>query len=420
MAVRQVLLNQLEERIQSRYRFEIDRIHTSDRYFNRSVSLLAALQMINENKNTVNLILDECLKTMPYEKNDLIDYVKYAVRAAKNLFDTRVASAKLNRIRLNVQPGLVPLGIEVELSNVGAAAVEPQRSIQNAVDPFYDGFKYFYDFRLDVLSWKLGGYIDDHSGSTDQAQRRGFLELAPGRLNIAGELSRPATGDPWLLNQLIDGIVNFYDVRPHSLHLSLQLRKNQLGNQKILPLGFVKCLLVLGGGTERKGAGRLWISRMGYDEIKQYEYGEELVFARTSKRRWYLGGDDIANKPPAQATTHVQQYKFIRLEKRANYEPLIMCLKGLQLSYNPADYLTADQFKNNPRLQQQYEELKKWAVEPTEISHQMISRFVRAVQDGLMKEGHHRPAHKLHYIDWILSAIDVQLRMFNKQLRQIS
>ena len=420
LAVRQVLLNQLEEQIQSRYRFELDRMRTSDRYFNRSVSVLAALQMINGNNRAVNLIVDECLKTMPYESNDLIDYVKYAVRASKSMFDTRVAGAKLARIRSNLQPGLVPLGIEIEMSNVGAAAVEPQRSIQKLVDPVYDGFKYFYDFHLDVLSWKLGGYIDDHSGSTDQARRRGFLELAPGRLNIAGELSRPATGDPWLLNQLINGIVNFYDVRPHSLHLSLQLRKNQIGNQKILPLGFVKCLLVLGGGTERKGTGRLWISRMGYDEIKQYEYGEELVFARTSKRRWYLGGDDIANKPPAQATTHVQQYKFIRLEKRANYEPLIMCLKGLQLSYNPADYLTADQLKNNPRLQQQYEELKKWAAEPTEISHQIIGRFVRAVQEGLMKEGHHRPAHKLHYIDWVLSAIDVQLRMFNKQLRQIS
>ena len=420
LVVKQVLLNQLEERIQSRYRFELDRMRSSDRYFNRTESLLAALPMINGNRRAVNLIVGECLQTIPYERNDLIDYVKYAVRATNSMFDTRVATAKLTRIRSNLQPGLVPLGIEVELSNVGAAAVEPQRSIQKAVDPLYGGFKYFYDFRLDVLSWKLGGYIDDHTGSTNQARRSGFLELAPGRLNIAGELSRPATADPWLLNQLINGIVEFYDVRPHSLHLSLQLRKHQLGNQKILPLGFVKCLLVLGGGPERKRTGRLWVSRMGYDEIKQYEYGEELVFARTSKRRWYLGGDDIANKLPAQATTHVQQYKFIRLEKRANYEPLIMCLKGLQLSYNPADYLTAEQLKNNRRLQHQYEELKNWAAEPTEISHQMISRFRRTVQDGLMNEGHRQPAHKLHYIDWVLSAIEVQLRMFNKQLKQFS
>ncbi|GAI66282.1 unnamed protein product, partial [marine sediment metagenome] len=101
---------------------------------------------------------------------------------------------------------------------------------QKKTDPIYDGFKYFYDFRLDVLSWKLGGYIDDHTGATDQARRSGFLELAPGRLNIVGELSRPATADPWLLDKLIHEIVIFYNVRPHSLHLSFQLRKNQIGN----------------------------------------------------------------------------------------------------------------------------------------------------------------------------------------------
>jgi gamma-glutamylcyclotransferase (GGCT)/AIG2-like uncharacterized protein YtfP len=420
LVVKQVLLNQLDEHIQSRYRFELEHMRTSERYFKRSVSLLIALQMINANHKTVELIIKECLQTMPNQKNDLIDFVKYAVRAARSLFEARVAHAHLTHIRTNFHPGLVPLGIEVELSNLGAAAVEPQRGQQKAFDPVYDGFKYFYDFHLDVLSWKLGGYIDDHSGSTDQGRRRGFLELAPGRLNIAGELSRPATADPWLLNQLIHEIANFYDVRPHSLHLSLQLRKNQLDNLQILPLSFAKCLLALGGGPELTGPGRLWVSRMGHDEIKQYQLGEELVFARTSKRRWYLGGDDIANKPPAQATTHVQQYKFIRLDKRANYEPLIMCLKGLQLSCNPGDYLTVEQLRGDPKLMQQYEELKQWAAEPTEISPQTIGKFTKAVQEGLLNEGHRQPVHKLHYIEWALSAIDVQLRMFNKQLRDAS
>jgi hypothetical protein len=202
------------------------------------------------------------------------------------------------------------------------------------------------------------------------------------------------------------------------LHLSLQLRKRQIGRQNILPLGFVKCLLVLGGGPELKGTGRIWVSRMGYDEITQHGYGEELVFARTSKRNWYLGEDEIADKPPAQATTYVQQYKFIRLEKRANYEPLILCLKGLQLAYNPADYLSAEQLRDNGKLRRQYRDLKKWAVEPREISLQTISKFLSTVQSGLMNEAHHHPAHKLHYIDWALSAIDVQLRMFNKQLKK--
>ncbi len=418
LVVKQVLLNQLDDKILSRYRFELEHMRTSERYFKRSVSLLIALQMINSAAGAVEMIIDEVLEAMPYQKHDLIDYVKYAVQAADSIFDLRVARSHLERIRANFQPGLIPLGTEIELSNLGPAAVEPQMSIQKKNDPIYDGFRYFHDFWLDVLSWKLGGYIDDHTGSTEYARRQGFLELAPGRLNIAGELSRPATADPWLLNQLIHEIVNFYNVSPHSLHLSFQLRKDQIGRQKVLPLGFVKCLLVLGGGLREKRAGRLWVSRMGYDEITQRDYGEELVFARTSKRRWYLGEDEIADKPPAQATTYVQQYKFIRLDKRANYEPLILCLKGLQLAYNPGDYLTAEQLRTSKKLQKDYEELKKWAAEPAEISHQTISRFIKTVQDGLMNEGRRRPIHKLHHIDWALSAIDVQLRMFNKQLKK--
>ncbi|MHC4061596.1 MAG: gamma-glutamylcyclotransferase family protein [Planctomycetota bacterium] len=417
LVLKQVLLNQFEDKIQSRYRYDLEHMRISERYFNRSVSLLAALQMLNANADAVELIVEQCLETMPYRKYDLIDYIKYAVHAADSIFDSRVARAHLERIRANFQPGLVPLGSEIELSNLGYRAITPSQGDQ-VVDHAYDSFRYFCDFRLDVLSWKLGGYIDDHSGTADQAGRTGFLELAPGRLNIAGELSRPATADPWLLNQLIQEIVTFYNVRPHSLHLSFQLRKNQIDRQKILPLGFVKCLLVLGGGPVQKHTGRLWVSRMGYDEITQRRYGEELVFARTSKRRWYLGESQIADRTPTQAATYVQQYKFIRLEHRANYEPLILCLKGLQLACNPADYLSAEQLKANKKLQHDYEKLKSWAQEPTEISPQTISTFIKTVQSGLMNEMHHRPAHRLHYIDWALSAVDVQLRMFNKQLKK--
>lgn len=417
LVIKQVMLNQFDERIQSQYRFELEHMRTSERYFKRSVSLLIALQMMNT--DDVELITDKALKAMSYQKYDLIDYVKYAVQAADSIFDSRVAYSYLERVRTNFHPGLIPLGAEIELSNLGPAAVEPQASSQKKTDPIYDGFRYFHDFWLDVLSWKLGGYIDDHTGATDQARRCGFLELAPGRLSIAGELSRPATADPWLLNQLIHEITVFYNVRPHSLHLSFQLRKNQIGRQKVLPLDFVKCLLALGGGLQKKKGGRFWISRIGYDEITQHNDGEEeLVFARTSKRRWYLGEDEIADKPPAQTTAYTQQYKFIRLSKEANYEPLILCLKGLQMAYNPADYLSAEQLKRSERLRQQYEDLKKWAVEPAEISPRIISKFLDAVRDGLMNERHHRPAHKLHYIDWALSAIDVQLQIFNKQLKE--
>jgi hypothetical protein len=162
----------------------------------------------------------------------------------------------------------------------------------------------------------------------------------------------------------------------------------------------------------------MWVSRLMQDEITQYTSGEELIFARTSRRNWYMGSGEIADRRPAQATTCVQQYKFIRLERRANYEPLILCLKGLQLAYNPADYLRVEQMQSEPRLQRHYRELKRWAAHPTEIGERTITRFLAAVRHGLMIERHQRPAHKLHYIDWALSAIDVQLRMFNQQLRE--
>jgi gamma-glutamylcyclotransferase (GGCT)/AIG2-like uncharacterized protein YtfP len=418
MVVRQVLLNQLDEMMQSRYRFELEHMRTSVRYFARTVSLVTALQILNANSSVVEPLIETGLDAMPWEQHDLIDYVKYAVRASKSIFEPRVVEDHLHRIRSSLQPGLVPLGCEMELSNVGAAAVEPQRSATKAVDPVYDGFRYFYDFRLDVLCWKLGGYVDDHSGYTDLPRRRGFFEMAPGRLSIAGGLSRPATNDPWLLSQLINGLVTFFRIRPHSLHLSFQMRKSQVGRQRLLPLGFVKCLLALGGGPERRPEGGMWISRVGREEIIQHTYGEEFIFARTSRRNWYLGGDDIGDRPPAQATTHIQQYKFIRLEKQANYEPLILGLKGLQLEYNPGDYLRADQMQNDPHLYHQYQELRNWAVHPTEIGRHTIRRFRDSIQRGLMGERHRQPAHKLHYIEWALNAIDTQLKAFNQQVSE--
>lgn len=419
LVVKQVILNQLEQMIQSKYRYELDRLNISERYYTRIISLLASLRMMNSNSSSVRLILEQCLENMqPGRKDyDLIDYVKYAVQAAFSMFDSRVVKSEFDRIRANRQQGLMPLGAELELSNVGYRAIH--EGDMTSRDYVFAGFKYFNDFALDILMWKLGGYIDDH-GLSKNTRSRGFLELAPGRLNVKGELSKPATSDPWVLNQLIHEITEFYPVRPHSLHLTFQMNKRQLGNQRMLTLGLVKCLLALGGGTQSNPTGGLWVSRMGHDEIQQNIYGQELIFARTAKRKSRMMTDDIKGAVPAYATKQTMQYKFIRLERRANYEPLIMALKGLQVSYNPADYLTADQLNSSYRLRREYEELKEWAQEPTEIAPQIRARFLSLIYDGLMHEAHQGPAQQLHYIDWAMGAIDVQLRLFNKQIQKAS
>ena len=414
LVVKQVLLNQFEHKIHTRYRYELERRQPSRRYFTRSFSLLVAMRMINANEKAVDAVLTRCLDEMPPSPDyDLLDYVKYAINAADSIFDSRVAKSQITAIGNKLSPGLMPLGVELEFSNLGYKALDKDKI---GYDPDFDGFKYFYDFRLEVLTWKLGGYIDDHSGSHDIPRRRGFFEVAPGRLNLLGDVSKPSSNDPWLMNQLIREIARFYPVRPHSMHLSLQMRKGQIGKQKILPLSFIKCLLALGGGTQEKARGKLYISRLAQAEIQDNRFGDELVFSRTSKRKYHLPTESTTDKTFAYTPSFVYQYKFLRLDGRANYEPLIMALKGLQIACNPADFLTAEQLTKHPGLKKQYQQLKEWANEPTEISRQTRSRFIKAIQMGLMNEAHHQPVHKLHYIDWAMGAIDVQLRLFNKRI----
>ncbi len=410
--IKQVLLNHFEEMIQQRYRYQLDHLLTSWRYFSRAISLLVALRMINNNNTAVDVILNRSTRSLPLNgQYDLIDYVKYAISAAESIFDARLAQAGLDWIRANRQPGIVPMGAELEMSNIGYMAVGGHH------DDAFDNFRYFNDFALDVLTWKIGGYIDDHRG-TDKLERKcGFLELAPGRLNVKGELSKPATSDPWILNQLIRNIIEFYPIPPHSLHLTFQLRKSQVKNQQILPLGFIKCLLALGGGTQVGSSGKLWISRMHHSELEQNVRGEEFSFTRTSKRRARLEHDEeVGNFIRRTNRAFTQQYKFIRLDARANYEALIMALKGLQIDFNPADYLTVEQLAKDKRLGYNFRLLKDWAMNPTPLSRGTISKFLNTIKAGLMKERHGKPAHKLHYIEWAMAAVDVQLRLFNKQV----
>jgi len=87
------------------------------------------------------------------------------------------------------------------------------------------------------------------------------------------------------------------------------------------------------------------------------------------------------------------------------------------MDYNPADYLTAEQLMASPKLRREYEELKAWAAKPTQIGPRTVSKFLATIRHGLMNGRRHRPAHRLHYIDWALSAIETQLRTYNQQLK---
>ncbi len=69
LTVRQALLNELDDQIQTRYRYDIEHMLPSERYFKRSISVLAALRIMNSNAASVDLVVDKCLVTMPCISN---------------------------------------------------------------------------------------------------------------------------------------------------------------------------------------------------------------------------------------------------------------------------------------------------------------------------------------------------------------
>ena len=69
-------------------------------------------------------------------------------------------------------------------------------------------------------------------------------------------------------------------------------------------------------------------------------------------------------------------------------------------------------------MREDFELLKQWSLKPDKISPHTINSFLRDVHEGLMTERHNKPAHEVHYIEWALTAVDMQLRMFNKQVEK--
>jgi hypothetical protein len=121
LLVKMILLNQFEQQVQSRYRYDMEHLGTSPRYFNRSISLLIALRMINANCGVVELIQKRCLDSMPAEsiRPDRLCQICHRCRR-QSLDDASWQSGGLGP--LNRQP-TAPLGTELEFSNLGFWAV---------------------------------------------------------------------------------------------------------------------------------------------------------------------------------------------------------------------------------------------------------------------------------------------------------
>jgi gamma-glutamylcyclotransferase (GGCT)/AIG2-like uncharacterized protein YtfP len=386
LILKTIIFNQLEDRIYREFR-EMTRV--ADTYYDHAVSALAALQFVDDNLG----LISEFLQSMGVTDYDAaLEYEDYAVAAifvADELYRRERISPYVESIREPMGGGGVPLGCELEFSQLGRSAI----GSGPGDDPQFDGFYYFDDFDLGGRLWKLGGHVDNHGVLTsDRGRVRGFLELALGRLKILGDLSKPVTADPVVLSDLANAAVAFTQIRPHSLHVSMQLERGRAAG-KPPSLDDLLCLLVLGGDINVGEDGVLRERRVYQREI--YNKYTGLDFSRYNKHRVY------EDSSPAE----VIEYQFPRLFYEHSYMELLMALKGFQLAENPPPL---DLAPDSPHLD--YNRtleagLLEWAEEPYILSASAISRFVDRVERGLAYEtevlGGHDAAFCRHWIESI-------------------
>jgi len=418
MVLRQVIFNELEDQLRRDFRYELDRMALGDRFYERTISSLAALQILNSRRELLDLLVGDCLTDLSFTRNHLVDFVQWAIIAADAIYEPALAKRQLAFISANRTGGRTPLGAELEFSNIGHHVIRDPEGLAFR-DQQYDGFLYFPDFGLDVLTWKLGGHVDDHHEKASTRPRRGFYEIALGSLSIQANISKPITNDPWVLAQIIQEARRFYNIVPHSLHVSMQLRSTHHPVQsRVLPLDVMKCLFALGGDPWPSNGGVI-ISRLAHDEIAHTEPSPQMLFSQISIRRSTdAEPSDTPGAPEGSAAggRYVQQYKFMRLSSAIDYEPIILALKGLQISLRPGSFLMPSQYKSSAKHRELFHSLMAWARQPTPITATEIGNLVDHAREGLLTEYRRKPAHDVTYIDSCLGRLTQSLQQFNTLL----
>ncbi len=418
LIIRQVIFNELEDRIYHGFRYELDHIGGSADCYERSTSSLIALRMLNTSP-VLDRYASQCLAELSFDTHDLMDYTRWAVAAADGLYDSNQAQAELAFIQQHTCPGRIRLGTELEFSNIGHGVIlDPQG--QSFRDDEFDGFYYFYEFALDSLMSKLGGHIDDHHEKRRGRPRRGFLETALGVISFEDNLSQPVTTDPWLLNQLIHELRTFIPVMPHSVHLSLQVpSRARPSANRALPLEIAQCLLALGSEMIVLDDGQCVLTRLIGNQMHTDGPQPKMLFSELRRRHRTREDDSHALlHTGGKRGNIVQQFKFLQLSEAINYELLAVALKGIQLSCRPGSFLLGGQYGKSPRLRQLADALPTWATDLTPLGSKTIKTFLDAVRAGLMEEAPTGPAHSLAYITWSINQLDKQLKAFDAAIRQ--
>lgn len=405
LAMRFILLNQFEEIFRHQFRSEF---FVRMPYCRFTLSLLAALLLHNRHRQEIDALLEEAVLPLREGESEYTDYAFQAVQTAHRVFHRYSLEAAfiVREVLLDRQHGLVPMGAELEFSDVGRLATRQERP----PDPRFHHFRFFYDFDLDRRAWKLGGHVDDHKYSLVREQTEGgFLEYSLGNTDVLQRQSQPVTDDPRILGRLVEELVRFTPVRPHSLHLSFQDLADRPWRKQNEP-DMLQCLLLLGGD-------------FGWDEgwnlVEKRIHGEETVdpwgnmhFIRENYHA--LIGTEDGGQP-----LRVMEYQFPRLALGVCYEPLVVALKGFHLGYRPRPMSSVVTSRYYDEAREEIEALRRWASSVTPLDSDTMSKFLQHVEKGLETEQKGRKrAHARRYIQKMLFQIEQSLFLRNEWIRQ--
>ena len=402
LVVRHIVFNQLEHQIRREFRGSVK---ASTAMYAYTISCLLALRQLNAHKRRLRGLMKQEGVDHFDTSLDYLDYATAGVRIPNSLYDRREISERLIRILSHLHAGRTPLGAEIEMSELGARAV----SASQGEDSRFDSFYYFHDFDLARRCWKLGGYLDDHSMIHSPNERtRGFFEYAFGRLNLEGNIAKPATQDPWILSKLINEALRFAEVPPHSLHITIQPPENT-EYQVLEDVDYLKCLLMLGGDFSEDDNGVLREKRIWQEEVVSENVG--LCF---SKFNFHPAGRVGTGSRPVRLV----EYQFPRLRADEPHEILIMAIKGFQLGYRPLPFISSEAGRLYELYSGLSQALVEWAEKPTPISSHTISEFLQLVEDGLMTEDKGHPSHSQRLVEDSLSVIEDKINELNLRLAQ--
>lgn len=407
LACRFIVFNRLADIIHARNRTEL---FSKEPYCMYSLTNLVTLKLLNNHKKELDYYLAKYCPANSINKYEYSDYAKGASLISSIIYRQRKTEIGfiVKEIHANKQEGRIPLGAEMEYSNIGRFAVSTCRPHDRA----YNNFKYFRDFDLLRRFWRLGGHIDDHVLSP-QAQKKdgGFLEFALGKNSLLQYTSKPVSNDIHMLSSLISEVTDFIPVDPHSLHINLGNVLGPIDWKKNNNVELIKCLLLLAGDFSFTVDDKIVEKRVGAREAVD-DWGNMLIIVENQQ---------FPNNPElTEEAVSTVEFQFPRLRRDTSYTPLLMGLKGFYLGYNPRPYSSKLKIIDYPHIHEEADTLLQWALDVTPLSSKTISSFLSYVEKGLFTGLHEMSLkHRKKFLKKEILLIEKEVKIRNDWIKEV-